>query len=150
MGYIEELRKLVGHSPVILNSAGVIITEDTDKVLLSYRTDTKDWGLPGGYMEIGETLEETAVRELQEEMSIEITDLRLYNIFSGPDFYHTYPNGDQVYSVIAIYLVSNFKGEITVDNDEIQTYKYFHLTSLPEKMTKTTTKIMEAFKRHKT
>ncbi len=145
MGYIENIRKLVGNTPLILASAGVILNDDKGRVLLSYRTDTTDWGLPGGYMELGETVQETAVRELQEEMGIDVKDLQLFNIFSGPDFYHTYPNGDKVYSVIVVYLSSQFGGKINVDHNEINTYQFFDLHSLPTTMTKTTKKILEAF-----
>ena len=145
MGYIEDIRKLVGNTPLILSSAGVILTNETGQVLLSYRTDTEDWGLPGGYMEPGETLEETAVRELHEEMSIVVKNLKLFNIFSGPDFQHTYPNGDVVHSVIAVFLATKWDGKIDVDHKEIKAYEFFHLDKLPEKITKTTGKVLEVY-----
>ncbi|WP_169891049.1 NUDIX hydrolase [Litchfieldia alkalitelluris] len=46
MGYIKELRNLVGPMPLILNSAGVLLFNG-QKVLLLYRKDTNDWGIPG-------------------------------------------------------------------------------------------------------
>jgi 8-oxo-dGTP pyrophosphatase MutT (NUDIX family) len=72
MGYIEELRKLVGNRPVILTGAKVIVFNALGQILLQYRTDTKMWGLPGGLMELGESLEETALREVQEETGLTI------------------------------------------------------------------------------
>ncbi|UCZ52784.1 NUDIX domain-containing protein [Bacillus shivajii] len=146
MGYIENIRASVGNMPIILVSAGVII-EDGNNVLLCYRKDTNDWGLPGGYMEPGETVLETAFRELKEEMKVIPDDLQFYRIFSGQDFYHEYPNGDQVYSVIVMFTTSSsFVGKITVDHQEIEEAKFFSLDSLPPKLTKTTQNILEVYK----
>lgn len=145
MGYIEKIRQLVGTTALILSSAGVILTDEKARILLSYRTDTNDWGLPGGYMELGETVEQTAIRELQEELDIFVRHLELFNIFSGPEFYHEYPNGDMVYSVIVIFLASDYYGKINIGDEEIQAFKFFDLNSLPSKLTKTTKKIIEIY-----
>jgi 8-oxo-dGTP pyrophosphatase MutT (NUDIX family) len=149
MDYIDKLRKKVGTMPVILTSAGVIVLkdEDQDHVLLGYRADTKDWGLPGGYMEPGETLEETAIRELKEEIDIEAESLKIFKIFSGTEFYHEYPNGDKVYSVMAVFLYSDVEQSINVDNTEILKVRFFNLRELPERMTKTTRLILEEYRR---
>src|SRR3954468_20683168 len=125
MGYIEELRNKLGNEPIILNSAGVIILDPVGKVLLQYRKDTNNWGLPGGYMELGETFEDTVKREIREEMGVELSDLAFFEIFSGRDFYHEYPNGDKVYSVIAVYIANDLKEEITPDYKEISQVNYF-------------------------
>ncbi|WCH49857.1 MULTISPECIES: NUDIX domain-containing protein [Lysinibacillus] len=46
--------------PVILVGSTVIVLNQTREVLLQFRADIEMWGLPGGAMELGETLEETA------------------------------------------------------------------------------------------
>ncbi|WP_227938574.1 NUDIX hydrolase [Alkalihalobacillus deserti] len=145
MDYIKLLRDLVGSMPIILNSAGVIIRKQ-QQVLLSYRIDTNNWGIPGGYMELGETLEETAKREIQEELNLSINQMNLFHVFSGKDFYHQYPNGDKVYSIIAIYLVDSTIGEIKVDDKEISRFNYFDLNNLPVEMTKTTRQILKIYR----
>ncbi len=64
--YIVELRKVIGNRPLIACSACVIVVDDAERILLQRRTDNGLWGLPGGAMEIGETLEQTARREAYE------------------------------------------------------------------------------------
>lgn len=66
MGYVEDLRKIVGHIPLILVGAVVIITDDKNHILLQKRKHhpVGRYGLPGGLMELGESTIETAQREV--------------------------------------------------------------------------------------
>lgn len=83
--YIRELRSLVGTRPLILVGAVVIIRNENQQILLRHRKDG-DWGLPGGLMEPGETLEDTAMREAYEETGLRINHITMLDLYSGPDF----------------------------------------------------------------
>jgi 8-oxo-dGTP pyrophosphatase MutT (NUDIX family) len=96
--------------------AGVIILNPLNRLLLLHRTDNAAWGIPGGAMEPGESLEATAIRETLEETGLAVYDLALFGAFSGPEFFYKYPNGDQVYNVTIIYLVRNYSGEPRLDS----------------------------------
>ena len=61
MSYIKEIRKFIGHAPMLSAGATVIVQKD-GKILLNQRSDTGTWGIPGGALELGETLEQTAGR----------------------------------------------------------------------------------------
>lgn len=50
-----ELRKYVGHKPLLSIGATIIVTNNHGQILLNLRSDTKTWGIPGGAMELGET-----------------------------------------------------------------------------------------------
>ena len=82
MSYISELRKHIGHSPVINTGATVVVLNDRNEILLNLRTDTGTWGIIGGGMEPGESLEETAARELREETGLKAEHFRLLDVIS--------------------------------------------------------------------
>ena len=68
MGYIEDLRKLVGHRRLILCGSSVVIRNEKGELLLQERRHPSGrWAFPGGLMELGESTEDTARREVREE-----------------------------------------------------------------------------------
>ena len=93
--YVRELRKLIGSRPIMLCGAGVIVINSRGEILLQHRIDNSLWGFPGGAVELGETVEQTAAREVFEETGIEVEKLKLLGVYSGQDTYYKYPNGDK-------------------------------------------------------
>lgn len=131
MGYIMNLRKYVGHEPLIGLGATTMVFNDKNEILLNLRSDTNTWGIPGGSMELHETIEETAVRELKEEAGISADKLELVAILSGDEYYYEYPNGDKMCTVIVLFKVINYTGEIKVSDNESKQLKFFSLDELP-------------------
>ena len=131
MGYIMELRKHVGHDALIGVGATTLVFNDQHELLLNLRTDTNTWGIPGGSMELYETIEETAIRELKEETGICADQLELVSVLSGKDFYFEYPNGDKMCTVIVLFKVLNYTGTLKVSDPESKALKFFPLTDLP-------------------
>jgi len=134
MEYYKFLRQYVGHQPIILPGAVVIILNSANEVLLQKRYDG-GWGLPGGLMEMGESLEDTAKREVLEETGLVVTDLQLLGVFSGPDYYLKVSNGDELYSVTAVYYTRNVQGDLVIDYHESETMLYCPLANLPHDLT---------------
>ncbi|WP_238650694.1 NUDIX hydrolase [Paenibacillus piscarius] len=129
--YIKQIRALVGTHPLIMAGACVILLDSHGRLLLQQRTDNGMWGLPGGSMEPGEEMIEVAKRELWEEVGLEALDLELLDLFSGPELYYQYPNGDEVHNVVAAYLCKDYQGTIRGDGDEVQDIQFFELDRLP-------------------
>lgn len=151
MGYVEELRKLVGHRPLIFVGAVVVITDEAGRLLLQERKFPEGtWGLPGGLMELGESTEETARREVLEETGLEVNNLQLINVYSGPEHFVTAENGDQFYVVTVAYSSGSYSGNLTVDRSESVNFKFFTPNNLPGKIVGSHHVMIEEFlaKRH--
>ena len=131
MGYIMNLRKYVGHEPLIGLGATTLVFNEKNEILLNLRMDTNNWGIPGGSMELYETIEETAIRELKEEAGISAEELELVTVLSGKDYYFEYPNGDKLCTVIVLFKVKNYSGTVKVSDRESKELKFFALDKLP-------------------
>ncbi|MBR7081276.1 MAG: NUDIX domain-containing protein, partial [Oscillospiraceae bacterium] len=132
MGYIMDLRKHVGHEALIGVGATVLVFNIKNELLLNLRSDTNNWGIPGGSKELHETLEECAVMELKEETNINAGELELVTVLSGKNCYFKYPNGDELDCVIALYKVKNYDGELKINDGESTELKFFPLNDLPD------------------
>lgn len=132
MSYARELRALVGHRPLIIPGAAVLIFDRSDHLLLQLHQDNQQWGLIGGSMEIGESLLETAKREAYEETGLVIDRLDWFDLFSGQEFIYKLPHGDVVVNVIAVYITRWFQGEPKIDPEEAIAISFFELDKLPQ------------------
>jgi ADP-ribose pyrophosphatase YjhB (NUDIX family) len=132
MDYIRDLRQRVGHMPIIMVGAAVLVINPKDELLMMRRTDNGCWGVPGGMLEPGERLEDAARRETQEECGLEVGEMTLFGVFSGAELYYCYPNGDEVYNVCVVYLADEVGGEIHLDPGEHSEMGYFAIHALPE------------------
>ncbi len=130
MAYIRKIRQLVGHQPLIMTSASGALVNEQEAVLLQERADTGDWGFPGGYMEFGETFEQTVVREFKEDAGIAVEPQRLLKILDHDAY--TYPNGDVVQPVNVFYLVrrTTARQYSTKPSETVRT-RYFGLHESP-------------------
>ncbi|MBU5439167.1 NUDIX hydrolase [Tissierella sp. MSJ-40] len=143
--YIGDLRKLIGTRPIIMCGANVILLNEKEEILLHHRVDRDWWGLPGGAMELSESLEQTAGREVFEEIGITCGKLKLFNIYSGKELYYKYPDGNEVYNITATYICKDYSGEIMVDLTEGRDAKFFPLNNIPSNLSSPIKGIIEEF-----
>ena len=130
MSYVRELRSLVGHRPLIIAGAAVLIFNPDNCLLMQHRKDNQQWGLIGGSMEIGESLEETARREALEETGLELDELNWFDLFSGREVIYELPHGDVVVNVIAVYISRKFRGQPQLSEEGFE-LRFFRLNELP-------------------
>lgn len=120
---------------------GVLIKDG--KVLLMKRAGEPFrgmWGIPGGFVEKGERVEEAALREVKEETGIETKVLRLVGVYSDPD---RDPRG---HVITVAFLLEQTGGELK-GNEETQDVRFFEKDDIPEQLAADHTKIIEdAFK----
>lgn len=109
----------------------ILFIENEQHQVLLQKRHSGTWGLPGGLLEVGESLEETAIREVFEETGLEVKELQLIHTFSGKEYHFILPNGDEIYVITSLYKALDFSGELMIDGKETLELKYFDDASLP-------------------
>lgn len=134
MGYILDLRKTVGHRPLIQVGAGIIVEDSAGRVLLQLRADNHCWSYCGGSIEIYERVEDAAKRELFEETGLIAQELELFGVWSGPELHYVYPNGDEVSNVDIVFLCRSFTGALKPQESEVELLRFFAVDEIPENL----------------
>jgi len=119
--YVKTMRQYIGTRPLLLCGASVIFFDDRNQVLMLKRADNRGWCFPGGLVELGESTEETARREVFEETGLAVKNLDLFDVFFGEELHDVYPNGDEVYIVDVIYRTSEYEGRVTINEESLAT-----------------------------
>ncbi len=123
--YIKWLRKKIGHKKLILNYAGCIIFDDAGRLLLQRRSDCSKWGFLGGMVELGESVEEAAIREIKEESGLDVDITSLFGIYSK--YFAEYANGDKAQTIVHIFKAKTVGGTLIDKSEETLELKYFDL-----------------------
>lgn len=105
-----------------LSSHAVILNESNEVLLLKANYGSFSWGLPGGALEIGETIHEALVRECLEELSQPITAAMLTGVY-----YHRQYNSQAFIFRCSINEIS----KITLSSEHSE-YNFFPVASLSE------------------
>lgn len=114
----------LAHDKFIVGVNGIIIDKNNNILLLRHKYWPEGtWGLPSGYAERGERLEEALAREVREETGFEIEVERLLEITSGYRL-----------RLEVSYLGRIVGGELKIDADEIIEARFFPFEELPEQL----------------
>lgn len=121
--FVARLRARVGHELLLLPSVSAIILDDAGRVLLALH-DNGMWAPPGGVVEPDEHPVDAVIREVREELAIEVVVRGQYGSFGGPEFRVRYANGDLAAFVISVYDCEIVAGQPTPDGDEISAARF--------------------------
>jgi 8-oxo-dGTP pyrophosphatase MutT (NUDIX family) len=146
MEYMLELRKLVGHRPLLMIGTAILILDTDGRLLLMKRSDNGFWGPPGGGLEPGEIVEMSARREAFEETGLKIGKMKLVDVFSGPEIYYRYPNGDEIYGVSIAYLTRDWHGEVHLSEEHME-WGWFSPDEVPGNLNPPNIPLIEEFRR---
>ena len=143
--YIMDLRKIVGHRPLLQVGASVIVEDDKGRILLQLRSDNNCWGYAGGSVELDEDVEEAAKRELFEETGLIANKLSLFGVFSGKDTHYIYPNGDEVSNIDIVYICKDYSGELRCQKGEVNDLIFFEKDNIPDNLFKPIEKVLKSY-----
>ena len=129
MGYIEEIRKYVGHKPIMVTAIVCIIYDKEKGLLFEKRTDNGMWCVPGGAIELGESLEEALKREVKEETSLDVFNPKMVDVKASVHL--IYPNEDEVYYTDVVYVVEEYEGELNPDS-ESEELVWYPIDNIPD------------------
>jgi ADP-ribose pyrophosphatase YjhB (NUDIX family) len=78
----------------IVPSVTAIVPNDHDELLLVHKIDNDLWALPGGAMDVGESMADTVVREVKEETGIDVAVTGVVGIYTNPNHVMAYDDGE--------------------------------------------------------
>lgn len=104
--------------------AVIVLVSKGDKVLLQRNSHykTANWSLVAGFVDPGENLEEAVRREIREESSIEVKDIRYVRSQTWP-----FPS-----NIMIGFRAEYASGELTPDGEEVLASNWFDRSALPE------------------
>jgi 8-oxo-dGTP pyrophosphatase MutT (NUDIX family) len=112
-------------------SASAVIFDRRGRILLQQRSDGGQWGLPGGSMEIGESVAEAVVREVREETGLSVVPRRVIGVYSNPALQVVrYPDGN-VWQYLNVCFECVVRGGTLTTCDETLALEWFSPRRLP-------------------
>jgi 8-oxo-dGTP pyrophosphatase MutT (NUDIX family) len=102
----------------LVPSVNVVVVNDAGEVLMIRRTDNGNWALPGGAIDLGESVAQAAVRETLEETGIECSVTGITGVYSDPRHVILYTSNGEVRQEFSIVLTaSRLAGEPTPSSE---------------------------------
>lgn len=132
----------------IVPSVNIAVSNDAGDLLLIRRTDNDNWALPGGGIELGESLTQAAVRETREESGIDCEVTGLSGIYTDPGHVILYTSDGEVRQEFSIVLTAHAIGGEPTPSTESSEVRWVSRGDLPgyamdQSMRKRVTHVLE-------
>ncbi|TQF04229.1 NUDIX domain-containing protein [Kitasatospora acidiphila] len=98
-------------------AASAVVTDDEGRILLQRRTDNGLYALPGGTMDLGESLPGTAVREVREETGLEVEITGLVGTYTDPRHVIAYSDGEVRQQFNVCFTARIVGGELRISDE---------------------------------
>ena len=100
----------------IVPAVSAVVRHD-QQVLLQQRSDNGKWSLPGGNMDIGESVLEAIKREVKEETGLEITVDRISGVYSDPNHVIAYTDGEVRQQFSLCFVAEAVSGQLRISDE---------------------------------
>jgi ADP-ribose pyrophosphatase YjhB (NUDIX family) len=115
----------------IVPSANVVVTNDAGEILLIRRSDNDNWAVPGGAVDLGESLPHAGIRETKEESGIECEITGISGIYTDPEHVILYTSNGEVRQEFSIVLIARATGGEPTPSSESSEVRWVALDDLP-------------------
>ena len=113
-------------------SVNVVVTNDDGEILMICRTDNDNWALPGGAIDLGESLADAAIRETKEETGIDTEITGLVGIYTNPRHVIEYTSDGEVRQEFSIVLSARPTGGTPTPSNESSQVVWIAVDMVPE------------------
>jgi len=115
----------------LVPAASAIVTDSEGRVLLHRRRDNDMWALPGGVMELGESLAGCAIREVREETGLEVEVVGIVGVYSDPKHVFAYDDGEVRQEFSICFECQALAGDLTI-SDESKELRFVDRSAIAE------------------
>ncbi|AXI79806.1 NUDIX domain-containing protein [Peterkaempfera bronchialis] len=117
----------------LVPAASAVVVDELGRILLQRRTDNGMWALPGGAMNLGESLAECAIRETLEETGLTVEITGIVGTYTNPGHVFAYDDGEVRQEFSICLLARPVSGTITVSEEshEVRWFAPAEVDGLP-------------------
>ncbi|MDQ8706771.1 NUDIX domain-containing protein [Streptomyces sp. LHD-70] len=101
-------------------AASAVVTDDQGRILLQRRADSGKWALPGGGMEMTDSLPGTAVREVKEETGLDVEVTGLVGTYTDPRHVIAYTDGEVRRQFNVCFQARVVGGSLAISNESLE------------------------------
>lgn len=129
--YYHDSNAPSANSLVVGSSA--VVTNSEDRILLQRRKDSGNWALPGGTMDIGETLAQSIIREVREETGFDVQIQRIVGIYSDPAHVFAYDDGEvrQEFNICVACTIRGGSLHVSKESTAVDFFAFGDIADLP-------------------
>ncbi len=104
----------------LVPAASAVVVDQAGSILLHRRDDNELWSIPGGAMEVGERIADTAVREVKEETGLDVQPEALVGIYTNPRHVVEYADGEVRQQFSVCFACRVVGGELTTSEESLE------------------------------
>ncbi|MFI0487195.1 NUDIX domain-containing protein [Actinomadura sp. 9N215] len=116
----------------LVPSVNVVVENDKGEILMIRRTDNGNWALPGGAIDLGESVTQAAIRETKEETGIDVEITGLVGIYSDPKHIIHYTSNNEVRQEFSIVLIARPISGQPTPSSESSEVRWIASTRIPK------------------
>jgi ADP-ribose pyrophosphatase YjhB (NUDIX family) len=116
----------------LVPSVNVVVVNDAGEILMIRRTDNDNWAVPGGAIDLGESVAQAAVRETREESGIECEISGIVGIYSDPKHVLLYTSNGEVRQEFSIVLTARPLSGQPTPSSESSEVRWVSVDTVPE------------------